>query len=69
MLHLLDSLRCLSHLEMGIPPRLQSFRKNLMVALRSGAPEFSIGDFIWQEIKHLSEDPKRFVATVLISCI
>jgi hypothetical protein len=29
-----------------------------MVALRPGAPEFSIGDFIWQEIKHLSEDPK-----------
>jgi hypothetical protein len=29
-----------------------------MVALRSGAPEFSVGDFIWQEIKHLSEDPK-----------
>jgi hypothetical protein len=26
--------------------------------LRPGAPEFSVGDFIWQEIKHLSEDPK-----------
>jgi hypothetical protein len=30
-----------------------------MVALRPGAPEFSVGDFIWQEIKHLSEDPKK----------
>jgi hypothetical protein len=31
----------------------------MMVALRSGALEFSVGDFIWQEIKHLSEDPKK----------
>jgi hypothetical protein len=31
----------------------------MMVALRPGAPEFSVGDFIWQEIKHLSEDPKK----------
>jgi hypothetical protein len=30
-----------------------------MIALRSGAPEFSVGDFIWQEIKHLFEDPKN----------
>jgi hypothetical protein len=30
-----------------------------MVALTPGAPEFSVGDFIWQEIKHLSEDPKN----------
>jgi hypothetical protein len=30
-----------------------------MVALRPGALEFSVGDFIWQEIKHLSEDPKK----------
>jgi hypothetical protein len=30
-----------------------------MVALRTGAPEFSVGDFIWQEIKHLSKDPKK----------
>jgi hypothetical protein len=30
-----------------------------MVALRPGAPEFSVGDFIWQEIKHLSKDPKN----------
>jgi hypothetical protein len=30
-----------------------------MVSLRPGALEFSVGDFIWQEIKHLSEDPKK----------
>jgi hypothetical protein len=30
-----------------------------MVASRSGAPEFSVGDFIWQEIKHISKDPKK----------
>jgi hypothetical protein len=30
-----------------------------MVALRSGGLEFTVGDFIWQEIKHLFEDPKK----------
>jgi hypothetical protein len=30
-----------------------------MVALRPGAPEFSVGDFIWQEIKHMSDDPMK----------
>jgi hypothetical protein len=43
----------------GNPSEITKFQKNLMVALRSGAPEFSVGDFIWQEIKHLSEDPKK----------
>jgi hypothetical protein len=38
---------------------MTKFQKNLMVALRPRAPEFSVGDFIWQEIKHLSEDPKK----------
>jgi hypothetical protein len=43
----------------GNPSEITKFQKNLMVALRSGASEFSVGDFIWQEIKHLSEDPKK----------
>jgi hypothetical protein len=44
---------------METPSEITKFQKNLMVALRSGAPEFSVRDFIWQEIKHLSEDPKK----------
>jgi hypothetical protein len=53
------------HLRVSITPRdgnpseITKFQKNLMVALRPGASEFSVGDFIWQEIKHLSEDPKK----------
>jgi hypothetical protein len=43
----------------GNPSEITKFQKNIMVALRLGAPEFSVGDFIWQEIKHLSEDPKK----------
>jgi hypothetical protein len=43
----------------GNPSEITKFQKNLMVALMPGAPEFSVGDFIWQEIKHLSEDPKK----------
>jgi hypothetical protein len=43
----------------GNPYEIAKFQKNLMVALRLGAPEFSVGDFIWQEIKHLSDDPKK----------
>jgi len=27
------------------------FQRNLMAAMRRGAPQFSVGDFIWQEIK------------------
>jgi hypothetical protein len=43
----------------GNPSEITKFQKNLMVALRPGALEFSVEDFIWQEIKHLSEDPKK----------
>jgi hypothetical protein len=43
----------------GNPSEITKFQKNMMVALRLGALEFSVGDFIWQEIKHLSEDPKK----------
>jgi hypothetical protein len=43
----------------GNPSEITKFQKNLMVALRPGDLEFSVGDFIWQEIKHLSEDPKK----------
>jgi hypothetical protein len=43
----------------GNPSEITKFQKNMMLALRSGAPKFSVGDFIWQEIKHLSEDPKK----------
>ena len=27
--------------------------------MRSGEPQFSVGDFIWQEIKNLSENPQK----------
>jgi hypothetical protein len=30
-----------------------------MIALRPGADPFSVGDYIWQEIKYLSDDPKK----------
>ena len=30
-----------------------------MAAMRPGAPQFSVGDFIWQEIKLLSENPQK----------
>ena len=30
-----------------------------MAAMRPGAPQFSVGDFIWQEIKNLSENPQK----------
>ena len=33
------------------------FQRNLMAAMRPGAPQFSVGDFIWQESKNLSENP------------
>ena len=30
-----------------------------MDAMRPGAPQFSVGDFIWQEIKNVSENPQK----------
>ena len=30
-----------------------------MAAMRPGAPQFSVGDFIWQEIKNVSENPQK----------
>lgn len=35
------------------------FQRNLMAAMRPGAPQFSVGDFIWQEIKSVSETPQK----------
>jgi hypothetical protein len=43
----------------GNPSDISRFMKNLMIALRPGAPPFSVGGYIWQEIKYLSEDPKK----------
>jgi hypothetical protein len=43
----------------GNPFDISRFMKNLMIALRPGADPFSVGDYIWQEIKYLSEDPKK----------
>jgi hypothetical protein len=43
----------------GNPSSIFRFMKNLMVAFRLGASPFSVGDYIWQEIKYLSEDPKK----------
>jgi hypothetical protein len=38
---------------------ISRFMKNLMVALRPRAGPFSVGDYIWKEIKYFSEDPKK----------
>jgi hypothetical protein len=43
----------------GNSSEITKFQKNVMVALRPGASGFSVGDFIYQEIKHLSKDPKK----------
>jgi hypothetical protein len=43
----------------GNPYDISRFMKNLMIALRPRAVPFSVGDYIWQEIKYLSEDPKK----------
>jgi hypothetical protein len=43
----------------GNPFDISRFMKNLMIALRPGAPPFNVRDYIWQEIKYLSEDPKK----------
>jgi hypothetical protein len=41
------------------PFDISRFMKNLMIALRPRADPFSVGDYIWREIKYLSEDPKN----------
>jgi hypothetical protein len=43
----------------GNPSDISRFMKNLMIALRPWADPFSVGDYIWQEIKYLLEDPKK----------
>jgi hypothetical protein len=43
----------------GNPSDISRFMKNLMIALSPGADLFTVGDYIWQEIKYLSEDPKK----------
>jgi hypothetical protein len=43
----------------GNPFDISRFMKNLMIDLRPGADPFSVGGYIWQEIKYLSEDPKK----------
>jgi hypothetical protein len=43
----------------GNPSDFSWFMKNLMIALRPGAPPCNVKDYIWQEIKYLSEDPKK----------
>ncbi|RLN09265.1 hypothetical protein C2845_PM11G18380 [Panicum miliaceum] len=35
------------------------FQRNLMAAMRPGSPQFSVVDFIWQEIKNFSENPQK----------
>ncbi|RLM73537.1 uncharacterized protein C2845_PM15G02300 [Panicum miliaceum] len=35
------------------------FQRDLMAAMRPGSPQFSVGDFIWQEIKNVSENPQK----------
>ena len=43
----------------GNPSDVTHFQRNLMAAMRLGTPQFSVGDFIWQEIKNLSENPQK----------
>jgi hypothetical protein len=59
MLHLKRFLRVSITPRDGNPSKITKFQNNLTVALRPGAPEFSVEDFIWQEINNLSEDPKK----------
>jgi hypothetical protein len=53
----------------GNPSDISRFMKNLMIALRPRADPFSVGDYIWQEIKYLSEDLRRSAATAHTLCI
>ena len=43
----------------GNPSDVTLYQRNLMAAMRPGEPEFSVGDFIWEEIKYISENPQK----------
>jgi hypothetical protein len=47
---------------------ISSYAKNLLLALTPSEPEFSVFDYIWEEIKSISETLKSVVVLVLISC-
>jgi hypothetical protein len=53
----------------GNPSEITKFQKNMMIALRPGDPEFSVGEFIGQELSIYPRTPKRFATIVPISCI
>jgi hypothetical protein len=52
----------------GDPTKISHYAKNLLANLRDGAPPFSVIDYIWEEIKGISLNPKKSVASYLTSC-
>jgi hypothetical protein len=43
----------------GNPKNISQFAKNLLANIRDGAPSFSVIDFIWEDIKGISMNPKK----------
>ena len=43
----------------GNPADISLHARNLLATLRSGGPDFCVGDFIWEEIKYISENPLK----------
>jgi hypothetical protein len=43
----------------GDPTNISQFAKNLLANMRDGAPPLSVMDFVWEEIKGISLNPKN----------
>ena len=43
----------------GNPADISLHARNLLATLRSGGPDFCVGDFIWEEIKYISENSSK----------
>jgi hypothetical protein len=52
----------------GYPTNISQNAKNLLANMRDGAPLFSVMDFVWEEIKGISMNPKRLADLHHISC-
>jgi hypothetical protein len=56
-------LNCMFHLTLtprgGNPVDISNFAKDLLVHMRPPGLPFSVSDFIWEEIKTISESPQR----------
>jgi hypothetical protein len=53
----------------GIPADISNFDKDLLVHMRPPRLPFSVSDFIWEEIKSISERPIGCVGMHRTSCI